>query len=359
MEEESYTKKFLSNKKKYNNHDFTILLALNNQSMIIDALKNNNIDDDFILETYLFIVLYQNSKFQIISQFIKNKKIKNIEECFNFFIENLNKNNNCANLFDLFIKSGIEPQKEHFDFAIKGQDINIIISLIENHNFDLSSNQLENLLSKNNKITSEEIESILHNMKLDEKVLNIVCQYGYYDNICHVLNNKMKPTQENFISLFKNKHLNVKQTYLNNTIDMLIKFEYKLTNEDIIFASKNKIILNDSDFTKNFIPTEEFYDLCDEYFKPIYNDTIKNDINEEINKRKNIRHRAEKEKILQKEKERKDLNKSKLKGFMLFADQKRNKVKAMYPDLKITEIAKKLGEMWNKLSYDEKRIYKE
>jgi len=58
---------------------------------------------------------------------------------------------------------------------------------------------------------------------------------------------------------------------------------------------------------------------------------------------------------------KKDPNKPKrsMSSFMFFANAKRSEVKQSYPDLKITEVGKKLGEMWKMLSSDEKKIYEE
>ena len=43
---------------------------------------------------------------------------------------------------------------------------------------------------------------------------------------------------------------------------------------------------------------------------------------------------------------------------MLFAKETRPSVVEKYPDLNVTEVAKKIGGMWNKLSDDEKAKYK-
>ena len=55
----------------------------------------------------------------------------------------------------------------------------------------------------------------------------------------------------------------------------------------------------------------------------------------------------------------KDPNREKrpLTPYFIFANEKRAEVKSQNPDIKITEISKKLGEMWKNLSDDEKRIY--
>lgn len=45
-------------------------------------------------------------------------------------------------------------------------------------------------------------------------------------------------------------------------------------------------------------------------------------------------------------------------SYIKFANSKRAEVKEAHPGLKVTEIAKKLGEMWRGLSDDEKKAYK-
>eukprot|EP01117_Protostelium_nocturnum_P011167 TRINITY_DN4056_c0_g1_i1.p1 TRINITY_DN4056_c0_g1~~TRINITY_DN4056_c0_g1_i1.p1 ORF type:complete len:207 (+),score=87.30 TRINITY_DN4056_c0_g1_i1:111-731(+) len=60
-----------------------------------------------------------------------------------------------------------------------------------------------------------------------------------------------------------------------------------------------------------------------------------------------------------KNKEKKDPNRPKraMSSFMFFANEKRAEVKAKYPDLKVTEIGKKLAELWKELDADEKKKY--
>ncbi|KAI8865972.1 putative high-mobility group non-histone chromosomal protein [Ramicandelaber brevisporus] len=52
-----------------------------------------------------------------------------------------------------------------------------------------------------------------------------------------------------------------------------------------------------------------------------------------------------------------DQPKRPLSAFMLFTNEKRDQVKADHPDIKFTEVGKKLGEMWGKLSDAEKEPY--
>lgn len=55
----------------------------------------------------------------------------------------------------------------------------------------------------------------------------------------------------------------------------------------------------------------------------------------------------------------KDPNREKrpLTPYFIFASEKREEVKSKHADLKITEISKKLGEMWKGLSQEEKDRY--
>jgi len=60
-----------------------------------------------------------------------------------------------------------------------------------------------------------------------------------------------------------------------------------------------------------------------------------------------------------KKKQKKDPNRPKrsMSSFMFFANDKRAEVKAKYPDLKITDMTKKLAEMWKVITEDEKKKY--
>lgn len=55
---------------------------------------------------------------------------------------------------------------------------------------------------------------------------------------------------------------------------------------------------------------------------------------------------------------KKDPNKPKrsMSSFMFFAKEKRQSIKEQYPDIKITEIGKKLSELWKKLTPEEKKV---
>jgi len=46
-------------------------------------------------------------------------------------------------------------------------------------------------------------------------------------------------------------------------------------------------------------------------------------------------------------------------AYFFFCDEKRPEMKAKYPDYKVTELAKKLGEAWKALDEDDKKEYNE
>lgn len=54
-----------------------------------------------------------------------------------------------------------------------------------------------------------------------------------------------------------------------------------------------------------------------------------------------------------------DAPKRAVTSFMLYSNEVRPKVRKDFPELKITEVAKKISEMWNALSDDEKKPYTE
>lgn len=60
-----------------------------------------------------------------------------------------------------------------------------------------------------------------------------------------------------------------------------------------------------------------------------------------------------------KKKKSKDPNKPKrsMSSFMFFANENRSSVRKEHPDLKITEVGKKLADMWKELSKEEKQKY--
>jgi len=62
-----------------------------------------------------------------------------------------------------------------------------------------------------------------------------------------------------------------------------------------------------------------------------------------------------------KPKAKKDPNKPKraMSSFMFFASDKRPEVKQLFPDLKVTQIGKKLSEMWKEIDAEKKKVYEE
>lgn len=58
-------------------------------------------------------------------------------------------------------------------------------------------------------------------------------------------------------------------------------------------------------------------------------------------------------------KKAKDPNRPKraLSSFMFFATEKRSEVTKEFPDLKVTEVGKKLADKWRALSAEEKKVF--
>jgi len=58
---------------------------------------------------------------------------------------------------------------------------------------------------------------------------------------------------------------------------------------------------------------------------------------------------------------KKDPNRPKraMSSFMFFANEKRAEVRAKFPELKITQVGKKLGEMWKDVTPEEKKRYED
>lgn len=56
---------------------------------------------------------------------------------------------------------------------------------------------------------------------------------------------------------------------------------------------------------------------------------------------------------------KRDPNKPKrsMSSFMFFANEKRAEVRQQHPELKITEIGKKLGELWAALPEEQKKVF--
>lgn len=97
-----------------------------------------------------------------------------------------------------------------------------------------------------------------------------------------------------------------------------------------------------------FFPRASFNGALQHHTQHSSNSNSNNSINMPAGKRKGGKKKGAK----------KDPNKPKraMSSFMFFANDKRQEVRDANPDMKITEVGKRLGEMWKQLTDAEKKV---
>jgi HMG (high mobility group) box len=391
---EEYIQKTILSKEKYDNNDINILLeiSLNNWDKTRDysyLTQDSKHSENFLLEDCFVLKMIKYNNRKILIYLIKNKKIKNPQLAFDLIFEVINDKkcyksitelNDYINIWKILVENNnIILGEKHLEIVCKySEDTDIILYFL--NNMILTEKHLEIICKY-----SEDTDIILHflnnNIILTEKHLENACQYTKNINIISfILNNKVSISKECINLLFSNAYQRHDKKYneLNNhtfkekmennfqkIIDLFVKFGYKLSDDDIILATKEGIILNDSIYTRNFVPTDEFYKLCNKKFKPIYNETIEKNIDKKIEDFDKIRKEEEKIQIaknnefyLKEKAKRKKEKKKKLRGFFLFSEEKREEVRTANPGISFGDTARKLGEMWRALSLEEKQKYK-
>jgi hypothetical protein len=212
----------------------------------------------------------------------------------------------CNSAILSYIYNKISPTKEIFDILLKYfsdlEEKNILLEsyllkIIKREKIEILPEELDNLfvintkecilyLFKNKKINPSiyhfEVwimnngwrndnvlfEEYFENLNFTHKDLEISCSYGNTYIINYMLNNKLVPTNKCFELLLTNYN----KSQIPYNIDLLINYGLCITDDDILLASKHKIQLNDSIFTRKFKPNEKFFSYCDKTFAPPYND---------------------------------------------------------------------------------------
>lgn len=149
--------------------------------------------------------------------------------------------------------------------------------LIENNKFKNEIEFFKIMQNKqNNKDENQDSQDFYANIFEGKKIceqndLLQVCRHGDSKIVNFILNNKVVPTKECYGKALINKNINE----IPSIVSLLIKYGYKISNDDIIYAAKYKTELYDCQYTRNFIPTLEYFSYCTNGFAPVYNDNCK------------------------------------------------------------------------------------
>jgi hypothetical protein len=223
------------------------------------------------------------------------------------FIKSKHKNQKDTEKNDIIINKWLIiqnylPPKKVIDFFLKNNYKNTLIYLMNDKNLKLSLSEYKYWLFSMNpyKYSNLDIfEQMSMDNELNKTILEFTCEHLKYESICDILNQKIMPTNKCFKNLFSNKN---NKNLLLDTMDLLIKFGYVLTDDDIVYATIKGVQLNDCIFTRKYIPSEKFYDACFSHrnsfpfskpFIPNYNELCVVDINKKMMEREKRRIQIE------------------------------------------------------------------
>jgi hypothetical protein len=112
------------------------------------------------------------------------------------------------------------------------------------------------------------------NIELNDNLLEAACLYHDIEIAKLCLENKTLPKNEHYTKLFNDVKYN-KEEIIKMT-NLLIHYGYQLSDENIILATEKEIELEPSQYTKKFVPTEDFYKKCKKNFIPKYENVDQN-----------------------------------------------------------------------------------
>jgi hypothetical protein len=238
-----------------------IKCCMETKNMNENNLKNFVIFIKGVLDANLLLIVYQNDvELDIFLPFIftKYKIDPNIFD---------------SESFDVYLKLGLYKTLIYLANNIKLSDDNFV-NFIRFFNNKFAKRYKK---EESNEVTDEILEKFFGTITITTFHLELVCKYKPC-LLNQLLNHKIQPSSNCFTNLIDNiKCIIYKKHKHYGYIDQLISFGYKITHEDIIYATQNQIKLNDSVYTKNFVPDETFYKFCNYDFMPVYNDNMYND----------------------------------------------------------------------------------
>jgi hypothetical protein len=292
---------------KYNENEIKMIFKMKSD-IISHILTKMQLEDDVKFDEKYFGILMFYNIFSPISNLIKNNFIINHDKCFNLFWRKIEKcaivdfsyiyTNSDAYIFKKDIENiiniyktfnsgeyGNYIDKNHFDIFFKRGWISLVDFLIKEKNIFPEKSSFESYII--NIPDDKRFQDYFPEIDFTENELYLACLNKRVNIIKIILEQKIIPTQRCFRAIFEkyNNNVCILGTEYNNIktiIDNFIHYSYYLNNEDILFLTKKRFMINDSFITRNLkfndIEKEEFYSYCDIDFIPKYNDSLFNDI---------------------------------------------------------------------------------
>lgn len=283
------------------------------QKLICENISNGNIYPEYILDEYInFLVtnsfngyLYHSLIHKCIS--IPENYISALSSLIAFYCPsdstlNLLLEENCTGAFEAIINNQYPLSSILLNNAIKLEKKDIANLLSKYDKLDVSVEQMEassykdmnqvviNIMARkilptkttllnaidNNNFALVKIILEIGNLPLDVSFLVAACETKNYNIIKLFLDLKLIPNNEcfnNVVAMNKpNKYCdhsrriknNINKKQIADIVDLLVEYGYKITYDDIIFATINQIKLNNIEFY-NIKLDEKFLEVCAEH----------------------------------------------------------------------------------------------
>ena len=192
-------------------------------------------------------------------------------------------------IFKIMINNKCDIPAEVFKYAIKTLgfseitnlffsyekciiDSNILKTCIENNRSEYIEQILKKGIPVNNEILNNSIKNsnlkifrilLSHGITLNISHLELACQYSSSEMVNFLLDSKLIPTQKCVTNLFSNQRTHDSIHCKEEIFNSLLKYGYKLTYDDVLLATRNKVQINNF-YTYNIKLDDKYLDICAE-----------------------------------------------------------------------------------------------
>lgn len=204
--------------------------------------------------------------------------------------------NEASKQYEIFYekyKKNMNTNKKIFDYFViqlayfPETTINIIQKIIDDKNIDLQREIYCENIRMNNTDTRKHkfklIDELDFDFNIDETHLECAIKYNNLTAIECILNKKIIPTNKHFNMIIdirnipsnlrmcrKNKNQPIIFRAENAMLKYIIAAGYKITNDDILCATKKAILLDDDVIPEDYLPDKTIYKYCNKDFFPHY-----------------------------------------------------------------------------------------
>jgi hypothetical protein len=208
----------------------------------------------------------------IITFLIEKRNLVPSSDNFNILLKNDN-NVNCDMLDKWFNKHTFGSN--NLDYAFDVKKSNIISFLIQKQKIQPSNDNFTTFITS--KMDNNLFNEWFDQFSFTENNLEFACINHNKIVIAAIFNNRVTPTNKCYEAIFINTH-KIKPDEVVCILNMFISAGYQLTNNNVLYAINKGFLLDIDVDIDDFVPTEQFYNLCSESTMPKYNNKMYKDI---------------------------------------------------------------------------------